>query len=102
MPTVMLYKDVRAAVDLCHRDGTLKEMVALDPKRYINEDKLIVPMLKMLRDSGRATFLVTNRYQVFVSVFWGSGGKLVIIMPSLFDIRAFLNIGMGFESGTGF
>ncbi|KAL7117316.1 hypothetical protein ACP275_03G064200 [Erythranthe tilingii] len=55
-----MYKDVRAAVDLCHRDGTLKKMVAKDPKRYINEDASIVPMLKMLRDSGRATFLVTN------------------------------------------
>ncbi|XP_050267463.1 uncharacterized protein LOC126712244 isoform X1 [Quercus robur] len=55
-----MYKDVRAAVDLCHRDGTLKQMVAKDPKRYINEDTAIVPMLKMLRDSGRATFLVTN------------------------------------------
>ncbi|KAF8405225.1 hypothetical protein HHK36_010126 [Tetracentron sinense] len=55
-----MYKDVRAAVDLCHRDGTLKQMVAKDPKRYINEDPSIVPMLKMLRDSGRATFLVTN------------------------------------------
>lgn len=29
-----MYKDVRAAVDLCHRDGTLKRMVAEDPKRY--------------------------------------------------------------------
>ena len=29
-----MYKDVRAAVDLCHRDGTLKQMVAKDPKRY--------------------------------------------------------------------
>ncbi|XVE94711.1 hypothetical protein REPUB_Repub02eG0032300 [Reevesia pubescens] len=56
-----MYKDVRAAVDLCHRDGTLKQMVAKDPKRYINEDTAIVPMLKMLRDSGRSTFLVTNR-----------------------------------------
>ncbi|XP_065881281.1 uncharacterized protein [Euphorbia lathyris] len=55
-----MYKDVRAAVDLCHRDGTLKKMVAKDPKRYINENKCIVPMLKMLRDSGRSTFLVTN------------------------------------------
>ncbi|KAL6511765.1 hypothetical protein OROGR_021362 [Orobanche gracilis] len=55
-----MYKDVRAAVDLCHRDGTLKKMVAKDPKRYINEDPSILPMLKMLRDSGRATFLVTN------------------------------------------
>ncbi|KAE8100235.1 hypothetical protein FH972_018155 [Carpinus fangiana] len=55
-----MYKDVRAAVDLCHRDGTLKQMVAKDPKRYINEDTAIVPMLKMLKDSGRSTFLVTN------------------------------------------
>ncbi|KAK9271229.1 hypothetical protein L1049_026819 [Liquidambar formosana] len=55
-----MYKDVRAAVDLCHRDGTLKQMVAKDPKRYINEDTSIVPMIKMLRDSGRSTFLVTN------------------------------------------
>ncbi|KAL0438541.1 UNVERIFIED_CONTAM: Cytosolic purine 5'-nucleotidase [Sesamum latifolium] len=30
------------------------------PAEYINEDSSIVPMLKMLRDSGRATFLVTN------------------------------------------
>lgn len=29
-----MYKDVRAAVDLCHRDGTLKQMVAIDPKKY--------------------------------------------------------------------
>ncbi|XP_057434951.1 uncharacterized protein LOC130727731 isoform X2 [Lotus japonicus] len=55
-----MYKDVRAAVDLCHRDGTLKQMVVKDPKRYINEDLSIVPMLEMLRESGRATFLVTN------------------------------------------
>uniref|UniRef100_A0A7N0VC80 5'-nucleotidase domain-containing protein 4 n=2 Tax=Kalanchoe fedtschenkoi TaxID=63787 RepID=A0A7N0VC80_KALFE len=55
-----MYKDVRSAVDLCHRDGTLKKMVAKDPKRYINEDSSIVPMLKMLRASGRSTFLVTN------------------------------------------
>ncbi|XP_031481213.1 uncharacterized protein LOC116251220 isoform X2 [Nymphaea colorata] len=55
-----IYRDVRAAVDLCHRDGTLKQMVAKDPGKYINDDQLIVPMLQMLRDSGRATFLVTN------------------------------------------
>lgn len=28
-----LYKDVRAAVDLCHRDGTLKEAVANEPSK---------------------------------------------------------------------
>lgn len=29
--------------------------------RYINDDTSIVPMLDMLRDAGRSTFLVTNR-----------------------------------------
>nr|XP_028964951.1 cytosolic purine 5'-nucleotidase-like [Malus domestica] len=32
----------------------------INATRYINEVTSIVPMLKMLRDSGRATFLVTN------------------------------------------
>eukprot|EP00850_Spirogloea_muscicola_P010367 SM000060S19699 [mRNA] locus=s60:664713:669200:- [translate_table: standard] len=55
-----IYKDVRAAVDLCHRDGTLKKAVAANPALYIHKDDHIVPMLKMLRDSGRMTFIVTN------------------------------------------
>ncbi|KAJ0255845.1 HAD-superfamily hydrolase [Hirschfeldia incana] len=55
-----MYKDVRSAVDLCHRDGTLKQMVAKEPNKYINEDATIVPLIKMIRDSGRSTFLVTN------------------------------------------
>lgn len=63
-----MFKDVRAAIDLCHRDGTLKEMVAKDPGRYITEDLAIVPMLKMLRDSGRATFLVTNSLWDYTNV----------------------------------
>lgn len=63
-----MYKDVRAAVDLCHRDGTLKEMVAKNPGKYITEDFSIVPMFKMLRDSGRATFLVTNSLWDYTNV----------------------------------
>lgn len=55
-----IYRDVRAAVDLCHRDGTLKQAVAENPSKYIYFDPELVPMLKMLRSSGRITFLVTN------------------------------------------
>ncbi|BBN15660.1 hypothetical protein MPTK1_6g21370 [Marchantia polymorpha subsp. ruderalis] len=55
-----IYRDVRAAVDLCHRDGTLKQAVANNPSMYIYEDPKLVPMLRMLRESGRLTFLVTN------------------------------------------
>ncbi|KVH98402.1 5'-nucleotidase domain-containing protein 4 isoform X1 [Cynara cardunculus var. scolymus] len=63
-----MYKDVRSAVDLCHRDGTLKKMVAKDPRKYINEDNLIAPMLKMLKTSGRAVFLVTNSLWDYTNV----------------------------------
>ncbi|XP_054795826.1 uncharacterized protein LOC129301236 isoform X2 [Prosopis cineraria] len=63
-----MYKDVRAAVDMCHRDGTLKQMVAKDPKRYINEDPSIVPILQMLRASGRAVFLVTNSFWDYTNI----------------------------------
>ncbi|KAL8225791.1 hypothetical protein R6Q57_018348 [Mikania cordata] len=63
-----IYNDVRSAVDMCHRDGTLKEMVARDPKKYINEDNSIVPMLKMLKTSGRAVFIVTNSLWDYTNV----------------------------------
>ncbi|KAD4385567.1 hypothetical protein E3N88_25736 [Mikania micrantha] len=63
-----MYRDVRAAVDLCHRDGTLKQMVANDPRMYINEDKSIVPMLQMLKTSGFAVFLVTNSLWDYTNV----------------------------------
>lgn len=36
-----IYYDVRKAVDLCHRDGTLKEKVAKEPERYKFKFKLI-------------------------------------------------------------
>lgn len=39
-------------------------LFVLSNARYINEDRSIVPMLKMLRQSGRSTFLVTNRYSI--------------------------------------
>lgn len=55
-----IYSDVRAAIDLCHRDGTLKQAVAQNPAKYIHHDRELIPMLKMLRSSGRMTFLVTN------------------------------------------
>jgi hypothetical protein len=31
---------VRSAVDLCHRDGTLKREVALNPSKYIHDVRI--------------------------------------------------------------
>jgi HAD superfamily 5'-nucleotidase-like hydrolase len=63
-----LYRDVRAAVDLCHRDGSLKREVAADPARYIHADPHLVPMLRMLRQSGRKVFLATNSLWDYTNV----------------------------------
>jgi len=55
-----LYRDIRGAVDLCHRDGSLKRAVASDPDKYIYKDSSLVPLLKQIRKSGRKVFLATN------------------------------------------
>ena len=47
-------------MDLCHRDGSLKQTVAADPGRYMHEDPRLAPMLESMRASGRKVFLATN------------------------------------------
>ena len=37
-----LYKDVRHCVDLCHRDGVIKDAVMKDPAKYIIYDDMMV------------------------------------------------------------
>eukprot|EP00879_Flechtneria_rotunda_P000833 GHRR01000958.1.p1 GENE.GHRR01000958.1~~GHRR01000958.1.p1 ORF type:complete len:660 (+),score=216.69 GHRR01000958.1:198-2177(+) len=62
------YKDVRAAVDLCHRDGSLKRLVAADPGKYIHDDPHLVSMLEMYKASGRKLFLATNSLWDYTNV----------------------------------
>ena len=56
-----LYRDVRAAVDLCHRDGSLKSAVAANPGEYVHEDRKLAPLLRWVgleRGGGGGGFLV--------------------------------------------
>lgn len=55
-----VYRDVRGAVDLCHRDGSIKREVAANPEKYIHDDPGLVPLLEMLRQSGKQIFVATN------------------------------------------
>jgi len=73
-----LYVDVRAAVDLCHRDGSLKQAVAREPEKYIYYDDTLVPMLKNLRKSGKKLFVVTNSLWDYTNVVMNYliGGKV--------------------------
>jgi len=59
-PYEQIYKDVRRSVDLCHRDGVIKDRVSEDPGKYIESEPGIVDLLKRLKLSGRKVFLLTN------------------------------------------
>eukprot|EP00775_Hariotina_reticulata_P000930 gene930-1256_t len=63
-----VYRDVRAAVDLCHRDGSLKRDVAANPSKYIHDDPHLVGMLQMYKKSGRKLFLATNSLWDYTNV----------------------------------
>ncbi|GKY99272.1 hypothetical protein MPSEU_000882300 [Mayamaea pseudoterrestris] len=62
-----LYRDVRECVDLCHRDGVIKDEVARDPEKYIVLDKGMVPTLKRYREDGVKVFLLTNSLWEYTS-----------------------------------
>jgi len=55
-----IYKDVRRSVDLCHRDGVIKDEVARNPGKYIENDEYLRQALDQLKESKRKMFLLTN------------------------------------------
>eukprot|EP01039_Chlorochromonas_danica_P007712 gene7712-8519_t len=63
-----LYSDVRQSVDLCHRDGAIKDAVMRNPEQYIIYDTGLVPMLQQLRNSGKRVFLLTNSLWEYTNV----------------------------------
>ena len=85
-----MYKDVRRAVDMCHRDGVIKDRVADDPGAYIKRDPELVPMLERFRASGKKCFLLTNSYWEFTNVVMnhltGAAGSDDRAWMTLFDV----------------
>lgn len=63
-----IYRDVRTSVDLCHRDGSIKNMVAQHPHKYIQRDDAMVPMLRQLKRSDKKVFLLTNSLWNYTNV----------------------------------
>ena len=47
-------------MDLCHRDGVIKDEVAKDPSKYIVKDSKMVPMLNQFKNQNVKVFLLTN------------------------------------------
>ncbi|MBH47780.1 MAG: 5'-nucleotidase [Halobacteriovorax sp.] len=52
--------DIREAIDLCHADGTLKDIVRDDVKRFIVQDADIVRVLERLKDYDKKLLVITN------------------------------------------
>ncbi len=63
-----IYRDVRAAIDLSHRDGSIKRKVASDPGRFIARDHKLRDALTRLKESGRKVFMVTNSLWDYTNV----------------------------------
>ncbi|KAL6757409.1 purine 5'-nucleotidase [Haematococcus lacustris] len=63
-----LYKDLRTAVDMCHRDGSLKKAVAQNPEKYIWKDPMLKEVLVSMRAGGRRLFLATNSLWDYTNV----------------------------------
>ena len=66
-----MYKDVRASVDLCHRDGVIKDAVIKDPAKHIIYDTGMVPMLRRLKQAGKKVpvFLNIFLFHIILSCF---------------------------------
>lgn len=90
-PYEQIYRDVRRAVDLCHRDGTIKQRVAQEPAKYIEYDPHLIPTLRRLKRSGRKTFLLTNSLWEYTNVVMNflmgnPPGVLELAWLDLFDV----------------
>jgi len=70
-----IYAHIRQCVDLCHRDGVIKDRVAENPGGYIIPDPGMVTMLEQYKESGRKTFLVTNSLWEYTDVVSREGGR---------------------------
>ncbi len=67
-----LYTHLRGAIDLCHRDGSLKKEIMTKPQEYIQDDPLLIPTLHNFKEAGRKLFVLTNsepHYTEFVLNF---------------------------------
>ncbi len=55
-----LYEDIREAIDVVHRDNSLKREIRKDIGHYIFKDLELGSTLHKLRSSGKKLFLLTN------------------------------------------
>lgn len=55
-----LATDIKNMIDVCHRDGTLKNEVKANVEKYIKQNKKIVETLEDFKKAGKKLLLITN------------------------------------------
>jgi HAD superfamily 5'-nucleotidase-like hydrolase len=55
-----LWAHIRECIDLAHRDGSIKAIVSVELRDYIERDEALAETLHKFRSSGKRLFLLTN------------------------------------------
>lgn len=55
-----LWLEIRECIDMAHRDGSIKVVVAAEIEQYIERDPELAESLHKFRSSGKRLFLLTN------------------------------------------
>lgn len=55
-----LFELIRAAIDECHRDESLKSIIKANPQDFVEQDPDLPYALHKLRSSGKRLFVLTN------------------------------------------
>lgn len=64
---VQVYDDIRFAIDLAHRDGSIKTEILGDIDRFIERTPSLALTLHKFRSSGKKLFLLTNSYSAYTN-----------------------------------
>lgn len=57
-----VYKDIKKAIDVSHKDGSIKTKVLAEPERFIQRDKYLLRTLLHLINGDKSLFLLTNSH----------------------------------------
>ncbi|MBP7669054.1 MAG: HAD-IG family 5'-nucleotidase [Candidatus Eisenbacteria bacterium] len=73
-----LYDDVRSAIDEAHADGSIKNVIAHDPLRYLDIDPQLPGTLTRMRAHGVRLFLLTNSEPAYTALIMNRllGGRM--------------------------
>ncbi|MBI4869793.1 MAG: HAD-IG family 5'-nucleotidase [Candidatus Wallbacteria bacterium] len=66
-----IYDDVRGALDMVHRDNSLKSQILADPERYIYRDPRLPATLEKFLKGGKKLFVLTNSEWYFTEAVMG-------------------------------